>query len=225
MHTYLHHGPAPVLGELGPQTKIEYVKPCSICGRELNRRVEHLELLLDGWEGQDLVTADGYYFVTSRLRKSLEDKGIRGVSFQEVTTSKSSGFLEMDPESEVKLPEFWQMMILGQCSGPSGWWEFAGICESCNRPLWNHTERVSAGLMAALQGEIGPPREVSADSWNGEDVFWLDDPGPPLATERFADVLKGLDVLEVALHPARWVVHEDYQRVGESVSQGSPCRP
>jgi hypothetical protein len=195
----------PEMGSFGDDTEIEYFEPCPQCAIEPRPDVKFLEYRFDGWDGEELVCTRDRYGVTDNLRQALERASIVGVSFREMSISKSDMFLDIDPDDEVELPHFWEMIIESTCSGPSGWWEFEGICPTCGTALWEHTDRVVDALTSPLMGDQGPPRLVYRGSWKGEDVFFLDDPGPPLATERFARIIADLDVEGLELQPAEWV--------------------
>jgi hypothetical protein len=196
----------PIMGSPGDATVIRYGDACPVCGSEPPSEIEFLEYSFDFWEGEDIVTAHGAYAVTARLRVILEKAQLKGFQFRKMKASKSKMFKDLDPDHEIRLPEFWELVITGRASaGQSGWWEQKGACEGCGRPLWKHTDRVVEALSSVLKGEIGPPREVKKANWKGDDVFRLDDPGPPLVTKDFAALLEGSSVKGVVFHPAKWV--------------------
>lgn len=195
-----------MLGTIGDDTVIEYGETCVVCGREGPPKIEFLEYVFDVWERADIVTTYDTYAVTDRLQNILKSSHLKGFQFGEMKVSKSEIFRETDPNDEVKLPKFFELIITGRAAaGPSGWWEYAGTCEGCSRPIWKHTDRVSAALSSVLKGEIGPPREVKKETWNEDDIFLLDDPGPPVVTQAFVDVFERSKVTGVVFHPAKWV--------------------
>jgi hypothetical protein len=192
-----------MLGEVGDGSLIHYGEACPACGRQPPRTVQYLDYRFDAWAGEDLVCTGDEFAVTPALRSALESAGIEGVTFRSMSTSKSEMFATDDQPREV--PEFSHMVIEHRCSGPSGWWELKGVCPRCRRPNWEHTDRVGEALTAAAIGATPPPRLVYADSWHGEDVFMLDDPGPPLATERFVKALSPFNTSGLVFSPARWM--------------------
>ena len=198
----------PVLGQPGDDTDIDYLNPCEACNRE-DTVVSFLDYSFDGWDGEQIVTHNNLYAVTVPLRDALSAAGLKGISFRRMKATKSSRFAEFSPDPEAELPEFWQLVIESKLDpkalSPSGWWERKGACPKCGRAFWDHTDRVGEGLMAAVMGQVGPPREVARAAWDGGDIFYHEDPGPPLVTRRAKEVFDKLRVKGVAFHPARWV--------------------
>jgi hypothetical protein len=196
----------PILGTIGDSTLINYGEVCEVCGKETPIQIDFLEYAFDVWEGADIVTTYDRYAVTDRLRAILERAKLKGFQFRDMKVSKSDIFKEADPHDDVKLPKFWELIIIGKAlAGHSGWWDYEGICKGCNRPIWKYTERLNEALSSVLKGEIGPPREVRKESWKADDIFRLDDPGPPVVTKGFTDLLDQAKVAGVVFHPAKWV--------------------
>lgn len=196
---------SPTLGQIGNDTAITYANHCDSCGQE-DTLVEFLEYSFDSWDGEDIVKTGNIYAVTDRLRNALEGTSLSGFRFSKMKTSKSEIFEDMDPDNEVSIPVFWHFKILGLASGPSGWWNYKGDCESCGRPVWEHTERVSQAVMSPLMGEVGHPRQVDFNSWHGESIFWLNDPGPPLVVQELFNLLENLQIKGLSLQIAEWVL-------------------
>jgi hypothetical protein len=195
----------PIMGEPGKATQFSYADDCEVCGQGDPPEITFLDYQFDFWEGEDIVEAHRRYAVTPRLRNALEQSGLKGFSFRDMTTSHSQMFEEMDSDKSVKLPVFFEMLITGRASGPSGWWDLKGFCQACSRPIWDYTDRVVDALSAVHTGSIGPPREVSAKSWQLEDIFYIADPGPPIVTVNWVKLFTELKVKGVIFHPARWV--------------------
>ncbi len=194
-----------MLGTIGDDTVINYGDVCEVCGRQAPPQIEFLEYSFDVWERADIVTTYDVYAVTDRLRAILEGAQLKGFLFRDMKVSKSEIFRESDPNDQIKLPRFWELVITGKAlAGLSGWWEREGTCKGCGRTLWKHTDRVVEALSSVLKGEIGPPREVKKESWKGDDIFRLDDPGPPVVTKAFSNVLEQSEVTGVVFHPAKW---------------------
>ncbi|OZH52259.1 hypothetical protein AFK68_25560 [Hydrocoleum sp. CS-953] len=193
----------PVIGQLGEESIVTYQNYCETCKRQ-NDVVQFLDYSFDRWDGEDIVKTGNIYAVTDRLRNALETSGLTGFSFHKMKTSKNELFEEIDPNNEIIIPTFWQLEISGKATGSSGWWEYQGECKDCYRPNWGYTDRVSRALMASVMGEIGPPRKVSIDSWQGESIFWLNDPGPPLVIDKVICLFNDLNITGVAFHPAEW---------------------
>lgn len=161
--------------------------------------VSHLELLLDGPERFDLALVGDVFVVTPKLQRELEMNAIEGVQFRPMEVGPSENF---DPADNDELPHLVQMSVVRIVEGPSGWWVKEGTCDLCGRASWGGGDGASEAL-SSLPGELlGPPRQIFAHAWRGEDVFWTDDPGPPLVTERVKEILDRFETPELILHPA-----------------------
>ena len=198
----------PILGDLGPDAEVEHLDPCPRCGRDDERAV-FLHFRLDAWQGEPVFHYSHYYAVSNEVRTAVAGAALRGPSFRAMKVTKGPLFAEFSTGRDVHLPEFVELAINSRLNpaarSPSGWWERRGACEACGRAFWDHTPRVDAGLLAALQGRVGPPREVAIAAWDGADIFHHEDGGPPLVTERFASLLSRFAGTTVQFHPARWV--------------------
>lgn len=196
----------PMIGTFGPDTKIVEREPCETCETEYPDEVTFLDYQFDTWEQAELVKADTTtYAMARRLYERFQAAGVRGLAMRPMKISRSKIFADLDPDQKMMIPEFVQWLIPGKADGPSGWWEPAGLCPTCGRTTWKSTPRVRDALFAKYSQKAGPPRLVSAATWQGEDAFFLTDPGPPLVTERFKSVAEQEKVSELILDPAEWV--------------------
>lgn len=197
----------PIIGELGPSTQVRDFPVCPKCNRRRRPVFDAIEYRFDRWAGEDLVTAMRCYAISERLRKSLQTSEISGATYEEITASKADHFEITEPAYSDSLPPFYRLSISGRCNGPELWWT-SWTCEACGIIHWDRTGPGRHAAVAHITGDIGIPREVFSDSWQNTDIFLLDDPGPPIVTQHFADVLGKTDVAEVFLHPAKWVTRE-----------------
>lgn len=192
----------PVLGDLGPRTLIKNRIVCPDCNREIFVEYNKIEYIFDSWEeGQDLVTARMVYIVTNRLRDAIESNKLSGVQFQKILTTKSRRFLETYVEK--RLPTFYEIIVHSIVDG-EGWWKKSGICKTCGQPIFDITPKVLEWASARVIGTVTTPRSVYEDSWKGQDIFYLPEPGPPIITQKFVDIIKNLGISNVILHPAKW---------------------
>lgn len=193
----------PVLGDLGPRTLIKNRIICPDCNREVAIEYHKIEYVFDQWkDGLDLVTARMVYIVTNRLRMAIESNKLCGVQFRKIWSAKSNRFLEI--YGKKRLPTFYEMIASNIIDG-EGWWENVGLCKTCGQPKWNTTPKVLEWASARVTGTITAPRSVYEDSWKGQDVFYLPEPGPPIVTQRFVDTIENLGTIDVMLHSAKWV--------------------
>ncbi|WP_288447477.1 hypothetical protein [uncultured Chryseobacterium sp.] len=93
-----------VAGGLGERTQIDnsFFPPLII----------NLHYEFEGWLGNDILESFPYYIVTEKLRKGIEHEKLTGISFDNVTVSKSETFLELYPDRE--LPNFFWAKINGE---------------------------------------------------------------------------------------------------------------
>ncbi len=63
----------PVLGELSSETIKEHIVLCEKCNK---RKIEYknIEYIFDRWNGEDIITAVGEYFISERVKLKLEEK-------------------------------------------------------------------------------------------------------------------------------------------------------
>ncbi len=196
----------PMIGQLGRDTEIVERESCPQCGIRYAEEITFLDYQFDTWEQAELIKAGrNNYAITRRLYAAFQKAGLKGFSTKAMKTSRGQIFDSIDPEHKVDIPEFVQLLVVGKADGPSGWWDRGEVCPACGRIIWKPTDRVTQALFAKYSNKPGPPRQVSAASWQGDDVFFLTDPGPPLVTERFKQIAEKETVQGLVLDPAEWV--------------------
>jgi hypothetical protein len=196
----------PIIGEYGPDTEIREREPCRTCGKSYWEEVEFLDYQFDTWERAELIKAGhNTYAITRRLFDAFQSAGLKGMSAQAMKVSRGPVFSQIDPENKIVIPEFERLLINGHADGPSGWWDRGKVCPTCKRIIWKATERVTDALFAKYEKKPGPPRLVSGATWQGEDIFFLTDPGPPVVTANFKRVAEEQKVEGLVLDPAQWV--------------------
>ena len=200
----------PVIGGLGKSTQVEHFPVCRVCNRRTPSKFTSIEYCFDYWGGEDLVTAMGYYAASDRLCRAIEEAGLTGITFEKMKVSKGDYFEITEPAYQNTLPSFHQLIVTGVAKGPEIWWT-STFCKACGLTSWTRTSIGRKAAAAYTMGTIGVPQEVFKDSWNGDDMFNLQDAGHPIITERFADVIKKITEINqdtctgVHLHLAKWV--------------------
>jgi hypothetical protein len=194
----------PALGELGPATEVERRDVCPVCGRQPPEQIRSVEFVFDSWSGEDLVTAMGVRVASERLRGAVERAGVTGAEFEDVKVSKSDYFELGEDAYAQELPRFYRLEVLGRARGPSTWWT-RDVCDGCGVTYWDRTDIGAEALLALAFGEPAPPRQVYRSSWSGHELFRLEDPGPPLATERARQLFTELPVKGVTFQAAEWI--------------------
>lgn len=192
----------PVIGVLGGQTHAIEFSVCEVCELRQRTAFQFIDYCFDKWSGQDLVSILNQYFISQRLRFVIAAASLQGITFQDMTVSKGNYFKIESLAYANVIPPFFHL-ALTKVAGPESWW-LSNRCEACGITNWNISDVGLVGQMAGVTGEIAQPREVYRDSWAGEDMFYLQDPGPPLITQRFANVLSQLGVMGIVLQPAKW---------------------
>lgn len=196
----------PMIGQLGPDSEIVEREPCPTCGVGYPEEVKFLDYQFDTWERAELIKAGrDNYAITRRLYDEFQKVGLKGLSSEPMTVSRGRIFEDIDPEHKIVIPEFVRLLIVGRADGPSGWWERGDVCPVCGRVNWKPTERVNQARFAKYSDKPGPPRLVSATTWKGDDMFLLNDPGPPVVTDRFKRAADENHVEGLVLAPAQWV--------------------
>jgi hypothetical protein len=198
LYTLVH---CPVVGDLGPRTKVKNRVYCDDCQREVAIEYSKVEYVFDYWDEHDLITAKMVYIATARLRRAIESKKLRGMEFREIWIGRTERFSKT--YRETTFPKFFEIIAPNIVEG-RGWWKKAGVCETCGQPIWKQTRQVLEWARARVAQTATAPRTVSRDAWQGQDFFFLPEPGPPIVTSHFVEILKSLAVKDVIIHPAKW---------------------
>ena len=194
--------PAP--GELGDKTKFTQPEVCPKCKRRKPIEYLFIEYRFDQWEGEDMVTALGQYAVSDRLYRALQGAHLTGMAFRKMAVSKGDDFY-IDPEAySTELPTFHHLVVTGEAAGPEIWYT-SWTCPVCHVRHWDQTAEGTIAATAELTGKLPKPRQVFRRSWKNDDIFSLGDPGVPVLTGRFKEVLERIGVRGILLQPAEWV--------------------
>ncbi|MDH5731157.1 MAG: hypothetical protein OEZ58_19405 [Gammaproteobacteria bacterium] len=73
--------------------------------------IKRMEYKFDGWSGDDLLTSFPCFIVSERLAKEIESSNLNGYEMAPVEITKSDGFEEFYPNTE--LPKFKWLQING----------------------------------------------------------------------------------------------------------------
>jgi hypothetical protein len=193
----------PVLGELGPEARIVEPDRCPVCGGRPRSEMEFLHYAFDAWEGQPLATVAERFAVVPELRSAIEKAGMKAVEFRPMKTTYSDYY---EPEEgDRPLPEFVEMMPGATLTAGPGWWNPVGTCEKCGRRIWDATIYTYNAVVSAHENPDLPKRSVQRSSYDGEDLFNTDDPGPALCSGRLLALLKENGVTGLEVQPATFV--------------------
>ena len=94
---------AEVAGGIGPHSVTQETSGALI--------VHKLHYVFEGWFGDEIVESTPCYIVTAELAKSIRDRGLTGVSFDQVEVDRSDIFKDLHPEKV--LPPFAWMKVTG----------------------------------------------------------------------------------------------------------------
>jgi hypothetical protein len=220
MDIYLLLG-VPVIGEIGPETISRKVITCEVCER-WEILYSDITYAFDRWRGEDIIAGGGKFFISQRLKKQLEDKRIKGykTSLVNVTFSKQRGSVKKIGKGayQKELPYFYYFEITGKAKGAiDDWYKIIDPteCKKCkkNKKMFS-SKAYESRINPELTGkDIENPLacNVYAKSWNGDDIFILqDDIGLPIMTQNFIDVLIEMGIKinvreSVWIRPTSWI--------------------
>lgn len=181
---------AAVKGQLGDKTIMDKSILCNQCNWK-KHTYKKIHYVIDAWWGEDLISGINFYLVSKRLKKALEDLNQNSFKTNKIIMSKADYF-EVEnfynpgePLYSKRLPTFYHLDILGRAEGPEVWWKktscrYVDKCISPQLTRWDITE-AGRNVKRSNFTEI-IPRLVYYDSWNGDDMFYLDDGVDPLVT-------------------------------------------
>ncbi|MBI4317104.1 MAG: hypothetical protein HY675_01330 [Chloroflexi bacterium] len=133
--------------------------------------------------------------MTDRLISRLESVEATGYEHYPAALSMSGEFRLWHPRVRKplkKIPRFDYFVITGRADGPWVWvTRKADTCPACGQVRALSPDRETFDAMQAERAGDVPrtPILVYPDTWNGEDFFYLSEPGPPIITERIANIL------------------------------------
>jgi hypothetical protein len=191
---------------IGPLTKksakVQQPK-CPKCNRDIDEEIAYsaIQLEIDKYTGQDMVSSQGQLFVTQPLYEALKSAGIKG--FAPLKTSKVKvKYADLDLKT---VPDFIYLVVLAPAARniPIAY-DYTGICESCNLYLGKYDEE-KFKLMKRKTTENALRLQVYHDSWEGADIFKLADHGELGVTQKFLDVLKDFNCPDLVVIPAEWI--------------------
>jgi|GEM_PF-1380908 hypothetical protein len=219
----------PVVGHL--RDTIPDTIYCVTCGRPVHPW-RNARLVIDvPFITEIFKSTDGTWFITDRLKNQLETLGARGYVTQEIPFEFSDDYYRWasirNDRTQRQQPLYY-LAITGLCDGPWVSHRRAGQCPTCGQAMAIVDDMET--LITALLDDAPPPtRLVYPDTWHQEDLFYLSEPGPPLITERVAQLivphrpspervrpvhstkaqhghaLTYADPHTIELYPARWV--------------------
>lgn len=187
----------PVVGHLGHTVPTSI--NCPECGREL-KPYQEIELVLDLWPKCDLVAAKGNaYFISDSFLSRLQDISGRGYAHYPAIVNISDDFRRAYPsiiEIPSELQRFYYFVVTGRCDGPWTRNIRAELCTTCGQRK-SRPKNFNA-LASEIIGDAPiQPTLVFTETWQGDDFFFVSEPGPPLITERIALILKSTGNLRI----------------------------
>lgn len=168
---------------------IPFSTNCQHCGLSVAQYYRELEFVFDGWKPCDLVTSSDadVYLVSEHLLAKLQSISASGYIHRSVTISTSDDFhrVHRDP---IQMPTFYYFVITGRCDGPWIHHVKGNACPICGQTR-SESKDFEIWLSELAEDIPKPPTLVYPETWQGEDFFYLSEPGPPLITERIATIL------------------------------------
>lgn len=209
----------PILGELSSETIKEHIVLCEKCNK---RKIEfkNIEYIFDRWNGEDIITAVGEYFISERVKEKLEEKKIKGYEIIPIKTSftqNKTGVKKIGKNAYQKeLPIFYHLKIKGRAEAClDGWFRIINTCESCGRQRRMIT---SEGLNSIADPSTLNKNDkflipnIYFNTWNNEDDFFLfvESINHPVVTQNFINCLTELNIQlnkkeGVWFRPVNWI--------------------
>jgi rubredoxin len=211
----------PVMGELSPNTVKTNVFLCESCKRR-KTHYSNITYIFDRWRGEDIISGFAEFFISQRLKEKLEEKKIKGYKLTSVKTtfSKQRGGISKFEKGayQKELPNFYYFEVLGKAEGDiNDWYEIIDTSE-CPKCKANKKLITIEGMgsmetpeLTGKQFENPLTRNVYEESWQGDDVFLLQDGlNLPIVTQNFIDCLSELDIKlnekeGVWFRPTNWI--------------------
>lgn len=193
----------PIRGQLGEDSVTETEPECPACGRRPRMTVQSLHYVFDFWNGEPLAYVAESFAIVRELKQALEKTGVKGIEFRAMKASYSEEYEPQD--DDLPLPEFVQMAPTDTVKGGPGWWIPAEDCPKCGRRQWDSTPFTVNAIVSAHENPELPRRTVIQSSYAGQDLFLLDDPGPPMMSGRLLDILMDNGVEEMEVQPAEFI--------------------
>jgi hypothetical protein len=167
---------------------------CVQCGRQVDPCYKEFEFVLDSLPQCDLIQSNDadVYLISERLLAELERIDAKGYQHRSIADISLSGdFRRSYPNfckvsSEIK--RFQYLTITGKCDGPWIRNTRGATCAICDQPTPELKD--FDATVSEIMGDVSPQSLfVFPETWHGEDIFYLSEPGPPLITERIASIL------------------------------------
>lgn len=211
----------PVIGALSPNTVKTEAVICESCKRR-KTQYTNITYVFDRWRGEDIISGSAQFFISQRLKEKLEEKNIKGYKLTPIDAAFSEqrgGIRKFGKEAYQKeLPNFYHFEIFGKTEGDiDDWYEIIDTfeCPKCgaNKKLIT-IEGIGSMETPELSGkefENPLPRNVYKESWQGDDIFLLQDGlNQPIVTQNFIDCLSEFDIKlnekgGVWLRPVHWI--------------------
>ena len=191
------------IGTIGKKSLKVQQPTCPVCERDIMEEIEYsqIQLEINKYNGEDMVSTRGALFVTQALYDALNKAGIKGFAPLKVLKTKSK-YADIDVKN---MPTFIYLAVLPPAvkNIPIAY-DYTGICEGCKLYLAKYNEEKSV-LITRKSTENAIPLQVYRDSWEGADIFNLADHGEVGVTQKFLDVIKDFNCPETIIIPAVWI--------------------
>lgn len=195
----------PVIGEMGDQTDLEFKEVCSVC-HQREKVCKKLSYRFDIWRGEDIVKGALFWLFSERMKEAFENASIEGINYSKIENEKADYFRITKKGYQKELPDFYKIELLNKLNGPDIWWKRDEVCPTCNSHKWLPTLEGIQSICSFIDPtEEYTPREVYKNIWKGEDMFLLEDYGPPIITEKVADIIRDTTDQEIDIKKAVWV--------------------
>ena len=187
---------AKILGGQTEETQIETTPLCDNCTLREERFTKIVHEFSD-YDGEDFFQGLGnnMFIISSRLIK----REIKGFELLPIIKKHKKNKYAIFDKKKFKSTEFFHLNIIGKAKSKAEMWKYTDCDQNCGKQKWTYTEKW------LVEGDNEYERQVFEDSWNGDDIFFLDEPGNPVITENLLQILEEFEVKDLDLIPAHWV--------------------
>lgn len=195
-----------VIASMGENTFVEEEFVCDFCKilRPEFTKYIHIHLVFDTWLGEDIIADRGNVFISQRLKNSLEEKSIKGVTYDETSISCSKYFKADNKAYQKELPKFYYLNPINHSAEiESPIFEFTGeVCPNCKGRKYD-MKPDGLDFLVGIKSESGEIK-IDKGTWGNEDFFYANKSSKPFITEKFRNAIRNFNTQQTTIKEVNW---------------------